>query len=72
MGDVLSAEDNELRRTVALKLLRPVGSADDASATETFFREARVASALSQCPDRRAPGHAAEVAGRFSPNVPPA
>ena len=47
MGDVFSAEDSDLHRTVALKVLRPVAGSDDAGAAEAFFREARAASALN-------------------------
>lgn len=45
MGEVYRAEDLRLRRPVALKLVRPTGSADDAA--RRLLAEARAASALS-------------------------
>ena len=51
MGDVYRAEDQRLRRPVALKLVRMQGDANDAGAAENASRrllaEARAASALT-------------------------
>jgi len=45
MGMVFHAEDSQLRRPVALKVLHP-DSADDLAARQRFLREARAAAAL--------------------------
>lgn len=52
MGVVYRAEDDRLKRTVALKFLHP-GACSDPYARERFFREAQVAAALDHpniCP----------------------
>src|SRR4051794_5214926 len=49
MGDVYAAHDQELRRLVAIKLLR-AGFGDDEAARARFAREARAAAQLSGHP----------------------